>query len=251
MSGAKLKSAGLVSCKHKSESQKAVGVSDEPSILERVRSKACQGFMGFYSTLPSSALATRLCELGKEIEVQWFDREKIESQLVNSPSGIRLARRYFPKSIRVWQVEHPKPAKLGLEPDNLLCEFCKKDLLREMQKKGPARSLVTFWKAPSSRSAHIDDLLWACKGNCDFSLAAERQQRGWKYRGWADLSDYCIPAHFLRTVMILANKLYRQEVATGAFEKFKTLLFATFPFIARDITSAEKEELDLLIKYFW
>jgi len=60
----------LVSCKHKAVSKKAVGVGDEPSILERVKSKRCQGFMGFYSTLPSSGLASRICELGKEIEVK-------------------------------------------------------------------------------------------------------------------------------------------------------------------------------------
>jgi hypothetical protein len=88
-------------------------------------------------------------------------------------------------------------------------------------------------------------------GNCDFSLAANWQHKGWRYRGWSDLSDYCIPAHFLRTVMVLANKLYRQEITELAFEKLKTLLFAMFQFVARDVTTDEKERLDTLIKYFW
>src|SRR6185437_2272949 len=56
----------LVSCKHTAASKRAIGVADEPSILERVRGKNCQGFMGFYSTLPSSALASRLRDLAKE-----------------------------------------------------------------------------------------------------------------------------------------------------------------------------------------
>src|SRR5579859_5125301 len=34
----------LVSCKHKAASKKAIGVGDEPSILERVKCKRCQGF---------------------------------------------------------------------------------------------------------------------------------------------------------------------------------------------------------------
>jgi len=171
--------------------------------------------------------------------------------LIKSTTGVRLAKRYFPKSIRIWQTEHPKPAKLGVEPDKLICEFCGKDLLKNMLKKGPARSLVTFWKMPASRSICVDDLHWTCKGNCDFTLAAMWQHRGWKYRGWSDLSDYCIPAHFLRTVMVLANKLYRQEITEAALDKFKTLLFATFPFVARDVTTDEKEQLDTLIKHFW
>jgi hypothetical protein len=207
--------------------------------------------MGFYSTLPSSALAARLCELEKEIEVKWFDREEIERLLIKSATGIRLAKRYFPKSMRIWEAKHRRPADLGVKPDNLICEFCGKDLLCDMQRKGAARSLVTFWGNRSSRSVCVADLHWTCKGNCDFSVATKWQQEGWQYQGWADLSDYCIPAHFLRTVMILVNKLARQEVTKQASEKFKTLLFATFPFIARDITTDEREELNTLIKYFW
>lgn len=203
--GGETKIRWLVSCKHKATTQKAVGVGDEPSILERVKSKSCEGFLGFYSTLPSSALVSRICELKKEIEAQWYDRAKIESQLIKSTTGVQLAKRYFSKSISTWQSEHPKPAKLFVKSDNVLCEFCQKDLLKEIRKKGSARSLVTFWKEPASRSIDIDDLHWTCKGNCDFSLAAIWQQKGWGYRGWADLSDYCIPTHFLKTVMVLAK----------------------------------------------
>src|SRR4029077_12579754 len=80
--GGKTEIKWLVSCKHTAATKKAIGVSNEPSILERVKSNNCHGFMGFYSTLPSSALASRLHNLNKEIEIQWFDREKIESQLI-------------------------------------------------------------------------------------------------------------------------------------------------------------------------
>ena len=50
----------LVSCKHFFHSGKAVGVSDESGISDRVNQHKCAGFLGVYSTLPSTALEERL-----------------------------------------------------------------------------------------------------------------------------------------------------------------------------------------------
>lgn len=53
----------LVSCKHYIVSNKAVGVSDEPSILDRMAQHGAEGFIGFYSTMLSSSLDERLIQL--------------------------------------------------------------------------------------------------------------------------------------------------------------------------------------------
>jgi hypothetical protein len=241
----------LVSCKHNANSGKSVGIEDENNILERVRSKNCQGFLGFYSTLPSTALSRRLKELKDQIETKCLDRERIESHLMKSAVGLVLAKRYFPRSISDWEREHPKQADLGIEPETLLCHSCGRDLLRQMEAQGPARSLVTFWKTEGTKGRRIDDLYWTCKNGCDFNLSGTWKPQGLRYTGWADLSDFRIPTHFLRTVMVLANKLYRNEIGGIAFEKWKTLLTAIFPFVARDLTTQEKKELNYLMRYFW
>lgn len=240
----------LVSCKHNARSGKAVGINDEPSVLERTEASNCQGFLGFYSTLPSTGLVRRLREL-KAVETNWFDGEQIESRLMRSTQGLVIAKRYFPRSIAHWTTEHPKPAKLGVGAEKLLCRSCGRDLLRQMRIKGPARSLVTFWKNEGDKGRRIDDLYWTCKNGCDFQLAGTWKPAGLCYTGWADLSDFRIPTHFLRTVMVFANKLYQHEIGGVAFEKFKTLLCALFPLVARDLTADEKEELDDLIRHFW
>src|SRR5579859_1135138 len=61
--GGTTKMRWLVSCKHKAHSKKAISVDDEQSILERVKAKKCEGFLGFYSAVPSTALVNRLQEL--------------------------------------------------------------------------------------------------------------------------------------------------------------------------------------------
>src|SRR5258707_8268035 len=50
----------LVSYKHFARSGKSVGADDEQNILERVKQFGADGFLGFYSTLASSARVTRL-----------------------------------------------------------------------------------------------------------------------------------------------------------------------------------------------
>ncbi|MFQ3576854.1 MAG: hypothetical protein SNJ77_10505 [Cytophagales bacterium] len=54
----------LVSCKNKGKSNKAVGVSDELNIRDRIADFNCDGFIGFYSTWPSTALYSRLQKVG-------------------------------------------------------------------------------------------------------------------------------------------------------------------------------------------
>ena len=58
----------LVSCKHKAHSGTSVTPDDEPDIHDRVRTHGCQGFIGFYSTIPSSGLGTKLNAPGLPFE---------------------------------------------------------------------------------------------------------------------------------------------------------------------------------------
>ena len=53
----------LVSCKHKAASGNAVGHTDEQNMRDRLETHGCKGFIAFYSTVPSSTLATHLKSL--------------------------------------------------------------------------------------------------------------------------------------------------------------------------------------------
>ena len=101
----------LVSCKHKAHSGVSVTPEDEADIHDRVRTHGCNGFLGFYSTIPSSGLATKLNAPTLPFEVQVYDPEKIERHLLASSAGSALAKRFFPNIPRPLAkgASHPSP----------------------------------------------------------------------------------------------------------------------------------------------
>lgn len=94
----------LVSCKHKAHSGGSVGVADEIAITDRVIATGSRGFMGFYSTIPSSGLSTKFegIKANSEIKIFYFDRAKIEEELTERDYLVKLAMRYFPVSTSEW-----------------------------------------------------------------------------------------------------------------------------------------------------
>jgi hypothetical protein len=89
----------LVSCKNNAVSGKSVNEEDEKNILERIESFEADGFIGVYSTLPSSALNTRLNKLRDNLKVKdfrIFDYKLIENHLIRVGYSTLLLR-YFPQ----------------------------------------------------------------------------------------------------------------------------------------------------------
>jgi hypothetical protein len=90
----------LVSCKHKAHSNAAVTEDEEKNILERVYKWECDGFIPFYTTSPSGKVKTLIegvAKAGKRVD--WYLKDRIERELLGSAEGIRMAARYFPKSM--------------------------------------------------------------------------------------------------------------------------------------------------------
>lgn len=96
----------LVSAKHKAHSSKvrAVNDADEPDIMDRVVSNGCHGFMGIYSTLPSTTLHNKLekYKSSGKIEVTIYDRERLENAIISNLDAQResLFLRYFSVSYK-------------------------------------------------------------------------------------------------------------------------------------------------------
>ncbi|GEM_PF-4385238 len=93
----------LVSCKHFAHGGRSVSPSDEINITDRLADFNCQGFIGFYSTLASSALIERLKSYKKQSRIDYkiFNRSKIQRLLVTKRQLQHLLQIYFPESFRL------------------------------------------------------------------------------------------------------------------------------------------------------
>lgn len=88
----------MVSCKHNAIAGTAVKDTDEEDIYDRVLKHKCQGFLGFYSTIPSSSLSDKLYGLKDKIETDSFDSIRIERELLQNNQKERILASYFPLS---------------------------------------------------------------------------------------------------------------------------------------------------------
>ena len=241
--GGETKILWLVSCKHKAHSGNSVRVSDEEDIPGRVLANKCDGFLGFYSSLPSSGIATKLEGFKDRFECDIYDREKIEKYLLNSSEGLALTKRYFPKSITKWGKDNPKPERFFWGFPVLLCDYCGENLL-EPDKKG----IVVIWEKLSDHRNDVNinevvDIYCCCKGNCDRVLK-NRYYASHKgvVDGWEDIPDICIPTIYSKWLISTLHELNgKAKYSTEAFEKTLNILLSIFPYISRELTDKEKD----------
>lgn len=153
----------LVSCKHYAHGGNAVGVDDELGVPDRIKEHECDGFIGFYSTLPSSGLNNRFESYKKSFKVFVFDKARIENELVTNDAVAGLFKRYFPKSYTQFSINNPKPAKLFVEKPSLKCERCGKELIDDL---GNA-VFVCFKKLSEDGLNHYERAYISCCDECD------------------------------------------------------------------------------------
>jgi hypothetical protein len=237
----------LVSCKHKAHSGESVKPSVESNIRDRVESNRCSGFIGFYSTLPSSGLAANITGITNQIETQVFDKEKIESKLLGSSKGVELATRFFPESIKRWKLENPTPVDIFDFTPKLECDYCHKNLL-EPRPSGIIILWQTYRKDYEKEAKYYEHIYWCCKGHCDQKLSFPLKGRQ-LIDGWKDIPDIIIPHIFIQWIIISLNELKNGTQYSGqAFEKFKEFLLNIYPFVVRHLTTKEKERLKSLFE---
>lgn len=229
----------LVSCKHKAHSGASVTAEDEADIHDRVRTHDCRGFLCVYSTLPSSGLAAKINASNLPFEVQVYDAERIETQILSSAQGASIAERYFPCSWAEWKRNHPARASLFSEEPELRCAHCRRDLLA-----GKPQGIVVIWHTRSHDARkRIEHLYCCCKGQCDRALERQYQGEG-LIDGWNDISDLSVPLEYLRWALALLNDQSQGTTySEQAFDCAKDVLINLFPLIARNLTDTEQERI--------
>ena len=235
----------MVSCKHEAHSGKSVSADIESNVVDRVTQHGCHGFMAFYSTLPSSGLGQQLDSFhsSKKLEVQVFDRERIEKYLLGSGGGISLAKRFFPKSIQGWGSSSSRPASIVVSKVELFCQHTGQNLLDP-----EPRGIIVFWnRFGDDHTRHCEDIYWCLKGEPDDVLASRFEATD-LVSGWEDIPDVLIPTVYLKWCLTTMNQLRDGDTYSDqAFEKLKKFLVATFPYVSRDLTDEQRARVNDLM----
>ena len=232
----------LVSCKHFAHSNRAVGVADETDIRGRVEQHQCDGFVGFYSTNPSTSLDTKLNSL--KLQTQIFAPAQIERICLSDAKSQSVAQRYFPKSYVSWAHENPEPAKIFYEEFELVCEVCGNDLLG----KRSSGIYVVYSKFDDNIGRlHNRAVHFVCKGRCD-RVMEQRDLRKGEIDGWEDIPDLKNPTIWMRKMFAVQNALRDGETwEDDAYIKFRTFMCGMAQFALRSPTTAERDEVERLL----
>lgn len=236
----------LVSCKHFAKSKKSVQEKDEINIQERLTSYNADGFIGFYSTLASSGLNTRLSQLranGKIKDFRIFDHKLIENYLLRIGYS-SLMMRYLPNSYKAFS-----PLRLVYEEFNpLKCHACGREILEAMYEK-QYQGIVIFLRDYADEVTHIKEVYWCCKGSCDQSLKEKKETPGWA-TSWEDIGDLITPIYFLDWVFTILNVIRsgKDQYTDSAYESLKYFIAAISQKVLREMTEKEKERAHDLLR---
>ncbi|AXG71784.1 hypothetical protein KORDIASMS9_04042 [Kordia sp. SMS9] len=240
----------LVSCKHYAHSGKSINDSDEPNILDRISVHECDGFLGFYSTLPATSLGKNFEGLKKKTQIDSFDKERIEKIMLESPEGIRLASRYFPISFEKYKVENPKPAKIFADKTSIHCEYCNEDLLKT--KMGIFVTMRRFSDFDVEPPVHYpyEKAYYSCKGKCDAILKSKYMQDEMMMDEWVDITDFISPITYIKKLMAWMNSFQKggEKANDEVFDKLKRLFLNAYPHISREQTTEEKEKVKFYLQ---
>jgi hypothetical protein len=228
----------LVSCKHFAVSGKSVGTEDETNITDRLEHHSADGFLGFYSTLPSAALISRLQEYQQQGRLKAytiFDAKKIESYFVTSGFS-KLALRYFPRS---YGKIRPIQQLLG-ELVELRCDECGADILTRSVRDRARANLV--WAIPIRGDSEYRELFVVCKGQCDHDLQEKLRARGCT-SGWEEIDDLMNPLLFLKNVLTYMNQLRAEpgRVSDEVHKRMKEIYVALAQRTLREVNEEDMQ----------
>lgn len=232
----------LVSCKHLAHSGNSVTPSTEFNINDRIKSNNADGFIGFYSTLPSSGLQANLKNISN---IKIFDSELIEKIIIENNMK-NIFKRYFPISLEKYETNEHKISNVLDKYSPLNCKTCNKDLL---EKDIQGLNLICFIeKYDENNVCHIHDIYWSCKGNCDDEMNYFYEKKGFSQGSWEDISDLIIPTKFIEWICAIFNNMRDGDIifSDEAFEKLKYFIISISQLTLKNTTEEKKDRIRLL-----
>jgi hypothetical protein len=232
----------LVSCKHYAHSGDSVSNNNEQNIMDRVRKFKADGFIGFYSTLPSAELSRTFRQFKENIAIDVYDCERIERSLIGNPELKQIFERFFPKSYKKYTQNNVVPKKIGDSYLKIRCNVCNKDLTKErMGRIGIGISVK------EGNNTEVVDMYWACIGKCDRIMELRFKKKNLLV-SWEGIEDLLIPLVFMHWTITMMNSLREGtwKFSNEAYEKFSEFTFAMSQLVVRKTSSEERDRIESL-----
>jgi hypothetical protein len=239
----------LVSCKHYAHSDTSVSNKDEIDILGRINKFEANGFIAFYSTIPSSELSRTLEAIKKKFEVEVFDREKTERSLLENVDLKRLFERFFPISFKEYYGKFFAPKNIFDTQLKIKCNLCGKDLSANRD------GIVCFGNKifesndefKENDKIEIIDMYWSCRGRCDSIMESEFRNRG-MLTTWEEFGDLAIPMVFMRWVIAMMNRLRGgvYSYSDEAYEKYLEFTLAMAQLVVKETSQEDRQRIETL-----
>ena len=122
------------------------------------------------------------------------------------------------------------------EIEPIKCAVCGKNLLDDI-----GMSMVQI---RTNNNDKITGFIPCCKGECDEKL--KRSMKKNEYDGWKDVKEFVNPFLFIKHMMSVMNSMFDGEGFANkeAFEVYKDFVINCYPYVTRDLTDAEKKEVE-------
>lgn len=214
----------LVSCKHYSKSAKSVGNGDEPDILGRLRNNNCDGFIGFYSTIASSALVREIENLqqnntGINMSVDFIDKARITTLLQENNGTLKVFKKYLPLSYDLHITNEIKSGIYKKEPE-IYCHICRFNILLDLKgsiiKIGKYERSHNHFTNRETGHSFIYDIVFSCSSCKDEVKNKIKEKYGNDCDIYCkDIVNYTNPKYFIRDTL---EEVKFSSVYTGYFK---------------------------------
>lgn len=192
-----------VSCKHNAHSGAAVG-DKEGNFSDRVVNIGSDGFIGFYSTLASESLISRLEDAKsrneKFKEYTIYDYAKIEKDLLKNEKTLAVYKQHLRASFDA-NVKIDIASKIYSKEPKIHCFKCKSNLLENLEGwKFEQFTQIRSAKRDTFSSQLIN--IGFCCNCCKTEKELELGNMGYSVQTyWRELSYYTEPKSYIRSLM--------------------------------------------------
>lgn len=130
-----------------------------------------------------------------------------------------------------------KKSNIFDKTEDVVCSVCGKNLLED-----PDMALLNIILNEDNKIVHVKP---CCKGDCDHKIS--RMVKDDESSGWKDIKDFTNPYLYMKHLMSVLNSMFDGKGFENkeAFENYKKFVLSMYPYVTRNLTDEDKEQIKI------